>query len=81
MAYYVGKKLHIRPYEILSKWGVCELIVAYGTYANEDQRKAYDSINEYNKTAKGKNRIPRISEYAVRFYTNDEIREVEDGDR
>lgn len=81
MAYYVGKKLRTRPYEILSKWGVCELVVTFGNYANEDQKKAYDSVNEYNKTAKGKDRIPRISEYAVRFYTNEEIRkENEDGD-
>ena len=35
MAHYVGKTLHIRPNEILDNWGVAELLVAYGQYANE----------------------------------------------
>ena len=41
MAHYVGKELHIRPNEILDTWGVPELIVAYGEYANET---AYEKV-------------------------------------
>lgn len=79
MAYFVAKKLHMRPNEIMSSWGVCELIVTYGVYANQDQRKAYDSVQEYNKTAKAGDRVPRIPMYAVKFYTNEELEEEEDG--
>ena len=35
MAHFVGKTLHIRPNDILDTWGVPELVVAYGHYANE----------------------------------------------
>lgn len=42
MAHFVGKKLHIRPSEILDEWCVPELIVAYGVYANEIARENYE---------------------------------------
>lgn len=35
MAHFVGEKLNIRPSEILDTWGVAELLVAFGQYANE----------------------------------------------
>lgn len=80
MAYYVGKKLNMNPAEILDTWCVPQLIVTYGIYANEDQKKAFDSINEFNKNAKGKDRIPRIPLYAVKFYTNEEFLEESESD-
>ena len=41
MAHYVGKLLHIRPNEILDTWGVPELLVAFGEYANESADKNF----------------------------------------
>lgn len=76
MAHYVGKLLKIRPNEILDTWGVSELIVAYGVYRNEQQYKAYNEVQEYNKTAKKK--VPRVQEYAVKFYTMQEFFEMEE---
>lgn len=76
MAHYVGKLLKIRPSEILDTWGVSELIVSYGIYRNEAQMKAYHEVQEYNKNAKKK--IPRVPEYAVKFYTMQEF--FEEGD-
>lgn len=41
MAHYVGKLLHIRPNSILDEWGVPELLVAFGEYANEAADKNF----------------------------------------
>lgn len=41
MAHYVGKLLHIRPNTILDEWGVPELLVAFGEYANETADKNF----------------------------------------
>lgn len=41
MAHYVGKLLHIRPNTILDEWGVAELLIAFGEYANEAADKNY----------------------------------------
>ena len=41
MAHYVAEKLHMRPGEILDTWGVPELIVAFGQYANEQAHQNY----------------------------------------
>lgn len=71
MAHYVAKVLKIRPNEILYHWGVSELIVAYGIYANEQQQKNFNEIKEHNKVSNKK--IPMIDEYAVRFYTRDDV--------
>lgn len=54
MAYFVAKKLHLRPNEILNHWGISELIVTYGIYANEDSQKNFYEVKEYNKTSKKK---------------------------
>lgn len=61
MAHFVGKKLKIRPSEILDTWSVSELIVAFGKYANELAQQNYSSW-EINK----KGEPPR--KYVVRFY-------------
>lgn len=75
MAHYVGKILKIRPNEILDHWGVSELIVAYGVYRNEQQYKAFKEVQDFNKQAKKK--IPRVNEYAVKFYTMEEFFELD----
>ena len=66
MAHYVGKILHIRPNEILDTWGVPELIVAYGQYANE---QASENCHSWDTVyGKRKGQIPpRPARYAVRF--------------
>lgn len=74
MAHYVGKKLHIRPNEILDHWGVSELIVTYGVYRNEDQRKYFYQIEEHNKQ-KGVKKISLPPKYIVYFYTREEYAE------
>lgn len=72
MAHFVGKELHIRPSEILDTWGVPELIVAYGHYANEI---AYQNYIQW-KQLKSKEEPPAPKQYAVRFIS---VREMEDG--
>lgn len=71
MAHYVAKVLKIRPNDILYHWGVSELIVAYGIYANEQQQKNFNEIKEHNKVSNKK--IPQIEEYAVRFRTREDL--------
>lgn len=66
MANYVAKVLHIRPAEILDTWGVPELIVTYGNYANEQAHKNFAEWDSLD--AKQKIKYPRPPEYAVRFY-------------
>ena len=41
MAHYVAKVLHLRPNDILDGWGVPELLVAFGEYANETADKNF----------------------------------------
>ena len=71
MAHYVGKELHIRPNEILDTWGVPELIVAYGEYANESAYESYMQYHYMNTDEKP----PAPKKYAVRFIG---VRELED---
>lgn len=65
MANYVGKILHIRPSEILDTWGVPELIVAYGNYANEQAHRNYEDWKQLS--TKDKMKYPKPPEYAVKF--------------
>ncbi len=67
MAHFVGKILSIRPNEILDNWGVPELIVAYGQYANEiadENFRSWDSMHGSGKDVKTPPRPPR---YVVRL--------------
>lgn len=66
MAHFVGKVLHIRPNEILDTWGVPELIVAYGEYANEVSQRNYEEWKSLDAKERGK--IPKPKEYIVEFY-------------
>lgn len=68
MAHYVGKVLHIRPNEILDTWGVPELIVAYGQYANEVSQQNYE---EWKSLGADSRQGERPEEYIVKFYGAD----------
>lgn len=71
MAHFVGKELHIRPSEILDTWGVPELIVAYGEYANEIAIQNYTQW----KQMQSKEEPPPPKKYAVRFIGVRELNE------
>lgn len=76
MAHYVGKLLHIRPSEILDTWGIPELLVAYGQYANEAANEAYLGWVARNTKNYKDERPPR---YIVQFIGVDEMIEEDDG--
>ena len=76
MAHFVGKILHIRPNEILDTWGVPELIVAYGEYANELADRNYRQWKDLSPETRSK--IEKPPKYIVRFIGIDEMGE-EDG--
>ena len=74
MAHYVAKVLHQRPNDILDKWGVAELIVAFGEYANEEAEKNYQEWKGLPTESRAK--VERPNRYAVRFFNvNDESEE------
>lgn len=68
MAHYVAKVLHQRPNDILDKWGVAELIVAYGEYANEEAEKAYQDWKSLPTDQRAKTEKP--NRYIVRFFNS-----------
>lgn len=70
MAHYVAKVLHQRPNDILDKWGVPELIVAYGQYANEEAEKNYQEWKHLPTEARAKTEKPQ--RFAVRFYNGEQ---------
>lgn len=70
IAHYVAKVLHQRPNDILDKWGVPELIVAYGQYANEEAEKNYQEWRQLPPETRAKTEKPR--RYAVRFYNGEQ---------
>lgn len=74
MAHFVGKILHIRPNDVLDKWGVPELIVAYGQYANELADENYRSWKASTSNRKGPPPMPK--RYVVQFIGP---KELEDG--
>lgn len=64
-AYFVAKKLNLRPSEILDGWSVPELIVTYGVYANEDAARVFSEWKSLD--AKQRTKVSRPKEYAVYF--------------
>lgn len=70
MAHFVGKILHIRPNEILDTWGVPELIVAFGEYANDISQRNYEEYRHMSPQDRAK--IERPNKYAVKFYSLEE---------
>lgn len=75
MANYVGKVLHLRPAEILDTWGVPELIVTYGNYANEQAHRSFEDWKQLG--SKEKMKYPRPPEYAVKFLGT--LEDIENG--
>lgn len=69
MAYYVAKILNIRPNDILDGWGVPELIVTYGHYANEQARRNYEEWKHLDPKTKAKYGEP--PEVVVYFHGED----------
>lgn len=65
MAHFVAKELSIRPNEILDTWGVPELIVAFGQYANEKSMQNYEQWKSLD--SEQRNKIPKPSKYIVYF--------------
>lgn len=70
MAHYVAKVLHQRPNDVLDKWGVAELIVAFGHYANEEAEKNYLEWKSLPTETRAKTEKP--SRYVVRFFNVNE---------
>jgi hypothetical protein len=70
MAHYVAKVLHQRPNDILDKWGVAELIVAFGEYANEEAEKNYQDWK--GLSTENRSKIERAERYIVRFFNSNE---------
>lgn len=65
MAHFVGKTLHIRPYEILTEWGTPELIVAFGYYADEISLQNYEQYRSLD--AKERAKMGDVKKYKVKF--------------
>ena len=70
MAHYVASKLHIRPNTILDEWGVPELIVAFGQYANEENKQNYEEWKHLDPQVRST--VMQPSKYVVYFENNRE---------
>lgn len=70
MAHYVAKVLHQRPNDILDKWCVPELVVAFGEYANEESLQNYEHWKQLDAQTRAKTKKPE--KYAVYFHDKDE---------
>lgn len=71
MAHFVAKELHIRPNEIMDNWGVPELIVAYGYYANDISIKNYNEWSSLDAKTRAKQERP--DKYIVKFYSPERL--------
>ena len=70
MAYFVAEVIHIRPKEILDEWGVAELIVTFGCYANERASQQYSQWKELDPDTRA--RTERPNKYIVYFHDTEE---------
>ena len=70
MAHYVARVLKQRPNDILDHWGVAELVVAFGHYANEDADKNYQEWKSLH--AENRAKVEKPSPYTVRFFNSNE---------
>jgi len=75
MAHCVAKVLKQRPNDILDHWGVAELLVAYGQYANEESYRNFLEWKHLDNETKKKVQKPK--EYAVFFYSDDDLDDEE----
>lgn len=75
MAHYVAKLLHMRPSHILDDWGIPELLVAYGQYANEAAEESFQGWLMRHTKNPPDERPPR---YVVQFIGVDELEALEE---
>lgn len=73
MCHYVAKVLHQRPNDVLDKWGVAEVIVAFAEYANEDAEKNYQEWKGLPTEQRQKTERPE--RFIVRFVNTNESEE------
>jgi len=78
MAHYIGQILKIRPNHILDTWGVAELLIAFGTYKNEETYKNFLEWKSLNQESKKKIKKPK--EFAVLFYTAEDLKDERGGE-
>ena len=60
MAHYVAKTLNLRPNDILDGWGVPELIVAFGEYANEVATQNFEQWQHMSVQYRGEPPAKRV---------------------
>lgn len=65
MAHFVAKELNQRPGDILDNWGVPELVVAFGQYANERSSRSYEEWKHLDSETRSK--IEKPNKYTVYF--------------
>lgn len=65
MAHYVARILGQRPNDILDTWGVAELVVAFGQYANEEADEHYQEWKSLPAETRQKHERP--NRYVIRF--------------
>lgn len=68
MAHFVAHELHIRPNDVLDTWGVPELIVAFGQYANEKSSRNYEEWKQLDSESRAK--VEQPNKYTV-YFEND----------
>lgn len=73
MGFYVGNKLKLDPYEILTTWTCSRLLVTYGVMANQEAKEAHDT---WMSAPAGSKPGKKPNEYAVRFYSVKKMQEV-----
>lgn len=71
MAHFVAKTLHLRPLQILTEWGVPELLVAYGHYADEITSRNLEEWKALDAAVRNKTKRPQ--EYQVKFYSVEQV--------
>ena len=74
MAHFVAKILGQRPSHVLSGWGVSELIVAYGHYANE---QSYQNFMDWKSSQENAPKPKQPQPFVVQFISQDELEEME----
>lgn len=75
MGYSVAKTLHLRPYEVLTTWSACELLIAFGVYMNERNAEKYAEYQSLDPKTKASIK-DKPKEYAIKFVTFEQFGEL-----
>lgn len=70
MAYFVAKVLKMRPYTILTEWTCEELLVAYGVYANQQSKEAYDMKSQKERVQE---HLSYLDRWAMPFFSQQDL--------